>query len=288
MYPSAFAYHRPGTLAEACELLRSTTGARVLAGGHSLLPAMKLRLSAPSALVDLAGIPDLAGVRAEADALVIGAMTTHESVASHADVRARCPVLAEAAGQIGDLQVRNRGTFGGSLAHADPAADLPCVITALGATLQLAGPGGTRDIPAADFFVDLFTTALASGEILASVRVPAYGAGTGAAYVKHRHPASSFAVVGVTALVRVRDGACADARLVVGGATLKPVRAVAAEQALTGHAVDDAARFRASEKVAEAIAEPLSDSYASGEYRRHLATVLARRALASAVERAKG
>jgi carbon-monoxide dehydrogenase medium subunit len=288
MYSASFDYHRPRTLAEALELLKSTKDAKVLAGGHSLLPAMKFRLASAAALVDIGGLKDLAGITADGASLKIGALTTHASVASSEAVRKACPILAETAAQIGDLQVRNRGTIGGSLAHADPAADFPAVVTALGATLTANGPGGQREIGAADFFVDIFTTALQPGELLTSVSVPTYGAGTGGAYLKHRHPASHYSVAGVAALVGLKDGKCSTVSLVVGGATAKPARARAAEQALTGQAPDEGAIAAAAAKVAEAIQDPLSDVYASAEYRAHLATVLAKRALAAAAQRARG
>jgi carbon-monoxide dehydrogenase medium subunit len=288
MYPGSFSYHRPRTLAEAAELLRKDKDAKLLAGGHSLIPAMRFRLSSPSALVDLAGLAELAGIRLDGGALAIGARTTHAAVAASETVRQHCPLLAEAAAQIGDLQVRNRGTLGGSLAHADPAADYPAVVTALGATIVASDGRAPREIPAEGFFKDLFTTDLRAGEILTTVRVPVQGPGTGAAYLKHRHPASSYAVVGVAALLTLEGGRCAKARLVVGGTTVTPARAAAAEATLAGHAPDDATLAAAAARVAEAIQDPLSDVYASGEFRVHLATVLARRALATAARRARG
>ncbi len=286
MYPTSFDYYRPTSVAEAIELLRQHEDARVLAGGHSLLPAMKLRATTPAVLVDIGRIPGLAGIRPTASGLRIGALTTHAAIAASDVVEATCPVLAEAAAQIGDTQVRNRGTIGGSLAYADPAADYPTVVVALNATLVAVGPSGEREIPAREFFVDLFTTALQPGELLTAVDVPALGAMTGSAYVKHRHPASSYAVVGVAAIVRLQNGRCADVSLAVGGATANPVIATAAQQALIGQAASAEAIAAAAERVAEAITNPLSDTYASGEYRTHLATVLARRALTAAVERA--
>ena len=265
MHTASFDYHRPSTVAEAVGLLGSVDGARLLAGGHSLLPVMKRRLAAPAALVDLGRIPGLDGISATADGgLEIGALATHAAVAGSATVAGAWPVLSETAAMIGDAQVRNRGTMGGSVAHADPAADYPPVLVALGATITAEGANGAREIAASDFFVDLFTTALADGEIVTKVAVPAR-AGRGAAYVKHRHPASSYAVVGVAA---VSDGA--SGHLVVGGATGSPV-------AVAG--TDPAA-------IPAAITDPIGDIYASGEYRVHLATVLARRALATAQERA--
>jgi carbon-monoxide dehydrogenase medium subunit len=284
MYTTPFDYHRPRSLAEAAELLKKDPEARLLAGGHSLLPAMRLRLSTPTALVDLSGVQELSGIRATGDALVVGAMTTHAAVAESDAVRSSCPLLAETASGIGDLQVRNRGTIGGSVAHADPGADYPTALAALGATDEA---GGARRIPIDGFFKGLFTTDLRPGEILTAVHVPTYGKGTGGAYLKHRHPASSFAVVGVAALVSVSGGTCTKVSLVVGGASANPVRVKAGESALAGQAPTDAALAAAAGHVAAAIASPMSDLYASGEYRVHLASVLARRALAQAVARAR-
>jgi carbon-monoxide dehydrogenase medium subunit len=247
---------------------------------------MRLRVAGPAALIDIGRLKELRGVKAAEAALEIGALTTHAELASSDAVLQGCPILAEAAAQIGDLQVRNRGTIGGSLAHADPAADYPTVVVAAGATLWAAGTSGSRELPAEGFFKDLFTTDLEPGEILTAVRVPTYGKGTGGCYLKHRHPASSFAVVGVAALLSVAGGTCSKVSLVVGGATVNPLRARAAEAALTGQAPGDAAFAAAAAKVPEAITDPLSDTYASADFRRHLATVLAKRALAAAARRA--
>ena len=288
MYSANFDYYRARSIAEAARLLADHPDAKVLAGGHSLLPAMKFRLAAPGALVDIGGIGELAGITSSGNALRIGALTTHATVAASDVVRRDCAILAEAASVIGDVQVRNRGTIGGSLAHADPAADLPAVMLALDATMTATGPAGERQMPAAAFFVDLFTTGLQAGELLVSVSVPTYGKGTSGAYLKHRHPASAYAVVGTAAVVEVKDGKCVRVSLAVGGVQVKPVRATAAEQALAGRFADEAGIFRAAEKVREALTEPLGDIYASAEYRVHLATVMARRALTLAVERAKG
>ncbi len=287
MYSESFEYFRPKTLAQAAQLLRKHKGSRLLAGGHSLLPAMKFRLASAKALVDLGGIKGLSGIKARGKTLEIGATTTHAEIAASALVKKSCPILAETAAQIGDIQVRNRGTIGGSIAHADPAADFPTVLVALGATVVTKGPKGARRIPADKFFVDLFTTALKPGEIVTAVVVPTYGKGTSGAYLKHPHPASRYAVVGVAALVEVKDGKVARASLVVGGTTPNPVRAAAAEAALAGNKPDASAIAAAAGKVAGAIEDPLSDHYASGEFRVHLATVLAKRALAAAAERAR-
>jgi carbon-monoxide dehydrogenase medium subunit len=285
MYAANFDYYRPTTVAEAIELLRQHEDAKVLAGGHSLLPTMKLRASVPPVLVDIGRIQGLADIQATATGLRIGAMTTHATIAASDVVKARCPILAETAAQIGDIQVRNRGTIGGSLAHADPAADSPTVVIALNATLIAEGPDGERKIPAGEFFVDLFTNALQPDELLTAIEVPALGAATGSAYAKHPHPASHLAVAGVAAIVTLQDGRCSDVSLAVGGVTSNPVVATAAQQALIGQAPSADAIAAAAAKVAEAITNPLSDVYASGEYRTHLATVLARRALTAAVER---
>jgi carbon-monoxide dehydrogenase medium subunit len=287
MYSSSFEYFRPKTLAEATRLLRKHKGARLLAGGHSLLPAMKFKLASPKALVDLAAIPGLSGIKTKGKTLEIGATTTHAEIAASAALRKACPILSEAAAQIGDLQVRNRGTIGGSIAHADPAADFPTVLVALGATIVAKGPKGARKIPAEKFFVDLFTTALKPGEIVTGIIVPAAGKGTGMSYFKHPHPASRYAVVGVAAILEVRDGKIGRASLVIGGTTPNPVRAAGAESALAGRKPDAAAFAAAAGRVAEAIEDPLSDTYASGEFRVNLATVLSKRALAAAAERAR-
>jgi carbon-monoxide dehydrogenase medium subunit len=290
MYAANFDYYRPKTVAEAVELLRKNKDARVLAGGHSLLPQMKLRVSAPSALVDIGRVKRLSGIKAGKKDVTIGALTTHAMVAGSEALKKACPILAEAAALIGDTQVRNRGTIGGSLAHADPAADYPTVIIALGATLTATGPTGEREIPADKFFKDLFTTALKSGELLTSISVPAYGnlPGMGSAYLKHRHPASSYAVVGVAAMVGLEGGKVTRVSLVVGGATANPVHATAAEKALTGQAPTADNIAAAAATVAEALTHPMSDAYASADYRAHLATVMAKRALTMAAERAKG
>jgi carbon-monoxide dehydrogenase medium subunit len=289
MYPTNFDYYRPSTVQEAIALLSKDKNAKVLAGGHSLLPAMKLRTTAPSALVDIGHINDLVGIKADGNTVTIGSMTTHAMVASSDVVKSKCPILAETAAVIGDLQVRNRGTIGGSLAHADPAADYPTTIVALGATITAMGAKGSRSIPADQFFKGLLTTALDQTELITAVGVPAYGAmkGMGGAYMTHEHPASSYSVVGVAALVGLENGKCARVSLVFGGATVNPVHAEAAEKALTGKEPSAANVEAAAALVAQAITNPLHDVYASSEYRVHLATVLAKRALMTAAARAQ-
>ena len=286
--PAEFTYHRPTRLDEAIGLLANDGDTRPLAGGHSLLPMMKLRLAEPRTIVDIGRIPGLDAIEQEGDALRIGALATHASVAESELVRTRCPVLAETASLIGDRQVRNRGTIGGSLAHADPGADYPTVTTALGATVVVQGPGGEREIAADDFFTGVFTTALQQGELVTAVRVPVLGRGAGAAYEKHRHPASGYAVAGVAVVVKVEGDKSTGARVVVGGVTGTPVRVRAAEQAMEiGIApVAEAAIAAAAEKVPEALSGAIGDTYASGEYRVHLAQVLAQRAIRAAFEAA--
>jgi aerobic carbon-monoxide dehydrogenase medium subunit len=278
--PAQFEYKRPASLDEAIGLLAKNGDTRPLAGGHSLLPMMKLRLAEPAALVDIAHIPGLDGIALDDDELRIGALATHASVAASELVQEKCRVLATTAEGIGDRQVRNRGTIGGSLAHADPGADYPTVVTALGATVVVRGAGGEREILADDFFTGVFTTALQQGELVTAVRIRGVES---AAYVKHRHPASGYAVAGVAVVLRPDA-----ARIVVGGVTGTPVRASDAEQAMEiGIApVDEAAIAAVAEKVPAALSGALSDTYASGEYRVHLAEVLARRAIKAALEAA--
>jgi aerobic carbon-monoxide dehydrogenase medium subunit len=278
MFAAEFEYHRPKTVAEAVKLLRKVKGSRLLAGGHSLLPAMKLRMASPAALIDISRIAELTGIKSTKDGLRIGAMTTHATIAASNLVRKHCPVLAETAGIIGDLQVRNRGTIGGSVAHADPGADYPTILLLLDARITAAN-GRERQIPAEKFFVDLFTTSLKKGELLSSVTIPSMSSGASAVYLKHRHPASSFAVVGVAALVQVKKGKCADVRIAIGGVTAIPIRAKAAEKLLTGQAPTPENIARAANAVREALENPLGDPYASGEFRVHLATVMTKRAL---------
>ncbi|HJZ46787.1 MAG TPA: xanthine dehydrogenase family protein subunit M [Roseiflexaceae bacterium] len=287
MIPSEFQYYSPATVDEAVGLLQQHGDeAKVIAGGHSLLPAMKLRLAQPSVLVDIGKIAGLKGITVNGN-VSIGAGTTHREVASSDAVRAACGVLAECVAQIGDVQVRNRGTIGGSLAHADPAADLPAVALALGATLSAKGPSGTRTISADDLFVEMLTTALEPNEIVTSVTFPKLGQGEGAAYEKLRHPASRYAIVGVAAYVKLDGGNVAAARIAVTGAGPKATRQAAAEAALVGTSGDEAAVAAASDKSGEGM-DFLGDIHASEEYRRAMVKVYTRRALTRALERARG
>jgi aerobic carbon-monoxide dehydrogenase medium subunit len=247
---------------------------------------MKLRLAMPAALVDLGRIPSLDGISASNGGLTIGALATHAAVAGSEVAVGVAPVIPETAAGIGDLQVRNCGTIGGSVAHADPGADYPTVLKALGATITATGSNCEREIAADDFFRGIFETALEPGELVTSVTVPATLVGTGAAYVKHRHPASGYTIVGAAAMVTVEGGNCTAARLTIGGVTSPPVHATAAAEALVGGPGSEERVAAAAEKVPESLPEATGDAYASGEYRTHLANVLAARALSRAFERA--
>ena len=288
MYPASFEYHRAATVEEAVGLLtRFKDDAKLLAGGHSLIPMMKLRLAQPKHLIDIGRVGGLAGIKEEGGNFVIGALTTHYAVESSAAVRQKCPMLSEAAALIGDPQVRNYGTVGGSVAHSDPAADWPALMLALGAEIKAVGPKGARTIKADDFFKDLFTTALGADEFLTEIRIPSGGHG-GAAYMKHPHPASRFAVCGVAAAVTLdSSGKCTAARVGVTGVGSHATRAKGVEAALTGKTLDAATIAAASEKAAEGI-EINADLQGSVEYKAHLTRVYTRRALEKAVERAKG
>lgn len=285
MQPSPFEYHRPETLEGALALLGEGEDARPLAGGQSLLPAMKLRLSAPAALVDLGRVAGLTGVERDGDALRVGAMTRYVEVLDSEAVRSGCPVLAECVETIGDAQVRNVGTVGGSVAHMDPAADLPTLLVALDADVDVAGADGERTVSARDFFLGMFTTALAPGELVTALRVPVSGRGVGGAYRKHAHPASRYAVVGVAAVVTTGEDGVAGLALAVGGVTGAPVLVQVPEGEIRGASPEEAARA-AADAVAPALDSPLGDAYASGGYRVHLAGILARRAVLAAAQRA--
>jgi carbon-monoxide dehydrogenase medium subunit len=279
MIPAAFDYLKPATVEDAVAALAGAgEEAKVLAGGHSLLPVLRLRLAEPSLLVDLGGLDQLRGVRQDGDSLVIGAMTTHAALAAHPLVGESAALLGQAAASIGDRQVRHRGTIGGSLAHADPAADLPAAVVALDAELVAVGPAGRRTIPAAEFFVDYFTTALHPDELLVEVRVPRLP-GWGAHYAKVNRTAQAWATVAVAATVRRGNGTIGQARVALANMGPTPVRAHAVERAVTGGGADAVA---AVDREALEGTSPPSDTTASAEYRAHLATVLTRRALAAA------
>ena len=287
MYPANTTYHRASSVAEAVQLLAANEGAKILAGGHSLIPAMKLRLAAPQALVDIGHIAALRGISLEGGSLVIGALTNFATIASSDLVQANAQVLAEAAGVVGDPAVRNRGTIGGNVSHGDPASDPPTALTALGATYNVTGPGGERSIAASDFPTGLLENALQDNEILTGVTVPALESGCGSAYVKFPHPASRYAVVGVAAIVGVDGGSCSSASVVIGGVETTPTRASSVEAALVGSDLGDGALDAAAAAVAsDFTGDPMSDIYASDEYRRAMAAVYLRRALGIAASRA--
>lgn len=287
MFPAQITYHRAGSVAEAVQLLSDNEGAKLLAGGHSLLPLMKLRLASPAVLVDIGRIEALKGVSAGDGGITIGALTTHAEIASSDLVQQNAPVLAEAAALVGDPAVRNRGTIGGSVSHADPASDQPTVLTALGATFNVTGPGGDRSIAAADFATGLLENALNDNEVLTSISVPSVPSGAGSAYVKFPHPASRYAVVGAAAILAVNGGTCSSASVAVGGVETTPARASSVEAALAGSDLSDAALDAAAAAVAGDLnGDPMGDVFASAEYRRAMASVYVRRALGAAASRA--
>ncbi|WP_300607181.1 xanthine dehydrogenase family protein subunit M [Trebonia sp.] len=281
MIPARFDYVRPSSVDEAVRALASGgDDTKVIAGGQSLLPLLRMRLARPDKLVDLGGLDALRGVRDAGDALEIGALTTYYELTRDWLVREHCGLLAQAAATIADPAVRHRGTFGGGLAHADPAGDMPAVVTALDATLVAHGPSGSREISPADFFSDFFTTSLSPGEILTSVRVPKLE-GWGYRYEKFNVTAQAWALVGVAAVARRADGHVAEARVGLTNMGSVPVRALAVEAAAAG-AEASAAGLAAAAAHAGEGADPPSDLRAAADYRRHLARVLTGRALAAA------
>jgi carbon-monoxide dehydrogenase medium subunit len=288
MYPAAFEYHSPTSVKDALGLLgKLGDDAKILAGGHSLIPMMKLRLAQPKHLVDLRKVPGLAGIKEDKGALAIGAMTTHWGVESSDLVKSKLPVLCDVAGIIGDPAVRNLGTVGGSLAHADPAADWPAIMIALGAEMVCEGPKGRRTVKVDDWFKGLMATALGDDELLVEVRVPLLASGSGAAYMKFPHPASRFAVVGVAAAVTLdKQGTCTKASLGVTGAGTKAVRAKGVEAGCTGKKLDAATIEAAAQKAADGV-DVQADLQGSVEYKSHLCRVFAKRALTEAVKRAQ-
>lgn len=281
MYPPKFDYYRANSVDEAFALMGQLGDAKLLAGGHSLIPALKLRLAAPSALIDIGRIGELKGITRNGDSATIGALTTHAMVAASSDLPT---ALTEAASWIGDPQVRNRGTVGGNIAHADPASDLPTVLTALGATMNMRGLNGARSVSADDFFIDLFMTALGEDEILTSIDIPVDSAGT--AYAKLFNPASRYAIVGVAAKVTVSGGQCTSARVALGGLTPAAVRAPSVEAALVGKALTAENIAAAASQVGSDLNDVMGDIHASEEYRRAMAPVYVERAVSKAAERA--
>ena len=287
MYAPDFAYYRADSVAEIGRLLRAHPGAKVLAGGHSLIPLLKLRLAAPPALIDIGRIGELKGISVADGRVRIGALTTHAQIAASADVAKHAPALAAAAGVIGDPAVRNRGTIGGNVAHADPASDLPTVLLALGATFAVATDDGERTIAAGDFFQGMMATALGDHDIVTAIDVPAAPGGQGQAYEKFSHPASRYAVIGVAATVELRGDTVGNVTVALGGLVPATVRAGSVEQALSGQAPSGEAIAAAAAAVSNDLgADLIGDIYASAEYRRAMAPVCVKRALTAALKRA--
>ncbi|AMY11254.1 Carbon monoxide dehydrogenase medium chain [Luteitalea pratensis] len=283
MIPTPFEYARATSLDDALVKLKAAgEGGKIIAGGHSLVPLMKLRLSEPQALVDISRIPELQGIEERDGKIVVGAATVHHDVASSAVLQARCPAVAEAAASIGDPQVRNRGTIGGSVAHADPAADMPAVLLALDAEIHLKSPRGPRVVKAADFFRGLFTVDMRHDEIITSVQ---FAPVRSAAYAKLHQRASHYAIVGVAAALDVRDGVIATARIGLTGATAHAVRLAGVEKALAGQPLSQETIERAAGVAGQDLGELNADIHASAEYRRAMVQVFARRALSSAMAR---
>jgi carbon-monoxide dehydrogenase medium subunit len=286
MYPAAFEYHAPGSVQEALGLLGKLDDAKILAGGHSLVPMMKLRLAQPKHLIDLRKVPGLTGIKEEGSTLVIGAMATHWDVESSKVLQAKCPVLSDTAKIIGDPAVRNKGTIGGSLAHADPAADMPATVIALGAEFVCQGTKDKRTVKVDDWFQGLMATALREDELLVEIRVPALTPGTGSAYMKFAHPASRFAIVGAAAVITIdKQGTCTKAGVGITGAGTKAVRAKGVEAGLVGKRLDAATIEAAAQKAADGV-DVQADLQGSVEYKSHLCRVFARRAIEAAAKKA--
>jgi carbon-monoxide dehydrogenase medium subunit len=281
MIPAEFDYVRAGSVDEAVATLRERgEDAKVLGGGQSLIPILRLRLAYPEVLVDISTVDEMRGVREEGDRLVIGAATTHDEVLRDQLVRTHCPVIAEVTETVADPAVRHRGTFGGSIAHADPAGDLPALVLALDTSMEVAGNDGRRTVPASEFFLDYLQTAIQPDEVLVSVSVPKLGDGWGHRYEKFNRVAQAWALVGVVAAVRRSNGSIDEARVGMVNMGPTPLRAQAVEQALAGQSTA-AAVADAAESAADG-ASPSSDMHASAEYRSHLARVLTRRAVTAA------
>jgi aerobic carbon-monoxide dehydrogenase medium subunit len=289
MYPSEFEYHRAASVKEALGLIQQYgEEAKLLSGGHSLLPILKLRLAQPRHLVDIARIAELGQIAEHGGRISIGAAVRHHQVHTSDLLRNKLGLLAECAGNIGDVQVRNRGTIGGSLAHSDPAADYPAAVLALEGEVRLESATGARTVKAEDFFIDLMTTAIKPGEILTAVSFAPLPAGVGFSYFKHRQPASGFAIVGVAACLTLDEsGKCQGAHVGMTGLGAKAFRAKMVENSLNGKAPDAKVLADAAAHAADGI-DPLSDIHASADFRAELARVYTRRALESAVARAKG
>lgn len=288
MYPSAFDYYRPSSVDEVVKLLQENPEGKIIAGGHSLLPMMKLRLAAPASLIDIGRVQGLSGVGSSNGNVVIGATTTYDQIMKSDVIKSTLPLMATAANVVGDIQVRNRGTIGGSISHADPAADFPAVLLALNAQVTAVGPNGERTIGIDDFFVDMFATSLQPEEVVTKVSIPAPQGRTGMAYEKFSHPASGYAIVGVAAVVTTgADGTIAAARVAITGAGPIATRANGTEQAIVGQKPSAEAVAAAAQKASDGMTF-LGDIHAGEEYRAHLTRVFTERALNNAIANARG
>ncbi len=283
MIPTEFEYQRATSLDEAISLLQKSDGeGKFLAGGHSLIPLMKLRLSEPGILIDISRIDQLKGIRETDGKIAVGAATTHTEVAESDLIKRLCPVVSEAAGEIGDPQVRNRGTLGGSLAHSDPAADYPAVMVALDAEIHIKGPGGWRTVKAGDFFQGMFTVDLAEDEIIAGAQ---FAPAKNAAYVKLHQKASHYAIVGVAAVLEMNGNTCTSARIGLTGASTHAQRLTNVESLLAGKELTQANIDAAAAVAGDGLEDVNSDIHASEEYRRAMVKVFTRRAIEQAARR---
>lgn len=284
MIPPSFDYHAPKSVGEALALLGSLPDAKLLAGGHSLLPMMKLRFAQPAHLIDINRIPELRGICEQGANVVIGAMTVENELIASPILQAKVPLLAEAPKLIADPQVRNRGTIGGDIAHGDPGNDHPALMLALDATLVMQGPGGVREVKADDFFLGLYATALAEDEILTAIKVPAFSAGTGWAYEKLKRKTGDWATAGAAVVLRISGGVVSHARIALTNVAPMAIRALDAEKALIGQPVN-AASLAAAAAAAEAVCDPAEDLRGDIEYKTAMAGQMVKRAIASAAAR---
>jgi len=290
MFAASFEYKKAGSVSDAIQILSKDSGAKVLAGGQSLIPLLKLRLARPTVVVDIGGIQELKDITVDGGTMRVGSLTTHSEIASSHQVHESCEILAEAAGGVGDPAVRNRGTIGGNVSHADPASDLPTVLTALNANFSVQGQGGlvsrgSRSVPASEFFTGAFTTALAENEILTGVEVPVLQKNQVAEYAKMSHPATHFAVVGAAVVITLEEGTrCTAASVAVGGLVPKPMRAPSVETALVGQQLTQELITAAADRVADDLgSDIIGDIFASADYRKAMAAIELKHALFHAV-----
>ena len=290
MFAASFEYKKAGSVSDAIQILSNDSEAKVLAGGQSLIPLLKLRLARPTMVVDIGGIQELKGITVDGGTMRVGSLTTHSEIASSHQVHESCEILAEAAGGVGDPAVRNRGTIGGNVSHADPASDLPTVLTALNANFSVQGQGGlvsrgSRSVPASEFFTGAFTTALAENEILTGVEMPVLQTNQVAEYAKMSHPATHFAVVGAAVVITLEEGTrCTAASVAVGGLVPKPMRAPSVENALVGQQLTQELITAAADRVADDLgSDIIGDIFASADYRKAMAAIELKHALFHAV-----